>query len=149
MVIKGQLVTFTLNGVQFGINLMQVDIIERPTKIYPVPLAPSYIEGLVDLRNRIYTVYNGRKLFGFETVADPKDSRILMATVNGESIGIIADSVHSLVNVEGTDIQNIPDDIPDTWKPYLDGTVKHDGKTVLMLNLEKLISLPPSHANNV
>ncbi|RLW51653.1 MAG: chemotaxis protein CheW, partial [gamma proteobacterium symbiont of Stewartia floridana] len=55
-----QFVTFILMDEVYGINVMQVQEVLRVTEIAPVPGAPSYVLGIVNLRGNVVTVIDTR-----------------------------------------------------------------------------------------
>ncbi len=58
-----QLVIFNVNNESFGVEITQVKEIIRPMDIYKIPNTPDYIEGLINLRGKVHTVFNLRKKF--------------------------------------------------------------------------------------
>jgi purine-binding chemotaxis protein CheW len=59
-----QWVTFRLDNESYGINVMQVQEVLRYTEIAPVPGAPSYVLGIINLRGNVVTVIDTRQRFG-------------------------------------------------------------------------------------
>ena len=59
-----QWVTFKLDNETYGINVMQVQEVLRYTEIAPVPGAPSYVLGIINLRGNVVTVIDTRQRFG-------------------------------------------------------------------------------------
>ena len=51
-----QWVTFRLGGETYGINVMQVQEVLRYSEIAPVPGAPAYVLGIINLRGNVVTV---------------------------------------------------------------------------------------------
>ena len=66
-----QWVTFKLDSETYGINVMQVQEVLRYTEIAPVPGAPVYVMGIINLRGNVVTVIDTRARFGLES-ADRK-----------------------------------------------------------------------------
>ncbi|MCQ4051757.1 chemotaxis protein CheW, partial [Klebsiella pneumoniae] len=64
-----QWVTFRLDNETYGINVMQVQEVLRYTEIAPVPGAPSYVLGIINLRGNVVTVIDTRQRFGLETAS--------------------------------------------------------------------------------
>ena len=60
LVPSGQLVTFTLDGVEFGLDIERVQEITPRTDITPVPGAPSFVMGVLNLRGSIIPVLDSR-----------------------------------------------------------------------------------------
>ena len=63
-----QWVTFKLDRETYGINVMQVQEVLRHTEIAPVPGAPTYVMGIINLRGNVVTVIDTRARFGLEAV---------------------------------------------------------------------------------
>ncbi len=59
-----QWVTFQLEEETYGINVMQVREVLRYTEIAPVPGAPDYVLGIINLRGNVVTVIDTRSRFG-------------------------------------------------------------------------------------
>ena len=59
-----QWVTFQLDRETYGINVMQVQEVLRYTEIAPVPGAPDYVLGIINLRGNVVTVIDTRSRFG-------------------------------------------------------------------------------------
>jgi len=62
-----QLVTFRLKDETYGINVMQVQEVLRITEIAPVPGAPGFVLGIINLRGNVVTVIDTRTRFGLPT----------------------------------------------------------------------------------
>ena len=73
-----QWVTFRLDNETYGINVMQVQEVLRYTEIAPVPGAPSYVLGIINLRGNVVTVIDTRQRFGLDSsdVTDNTRSRL-------------------------------------------------------------------------
>ncbi|MGP1782788.1 chemotaxis protein CheW, partial [Shewanella frigidimarina] len=88
-----QWVTFKLDNETYGINVMQVQEVLRYTEIAPVPGAPHYVLGIINLRGNVVTVIDTRSRFGLAS-ADVNDStRIVIIEAEKQVIGILVDSV--------------------------------------------------------
>ena len=66
-------VTFRLENEKYGINVMQVQEVLRVSEIAPVPGAPSYVLGIINLRGNVVTVIDTRSRFGLPS-AETDDS---------------------------------------------------------------------------
>ena len=53
-----QFLTFTLNGMDYGIPLKDVESIETRTNVVTVPTAPTHIRGIMRLHGSIIPVYS-------------------------------------------------------------------------------------------
>ncbi|MDR6354529.1 chemotaxis signal transduction protein [Pseudomonas psychrotolerans] len=72
-----QWVTFRLDNETYGINVMQVQEVLRYTEIAPVPGAPSYVLGIINLRGNVVTVIDTRQRFGLLPTEVTDNTRIV------------------------------------------------------------------------
>ncbi|PVV09748.1 MAG: chemotaxis protein CheW, partial [gamma proteobacterium symbiont of Ctena orbiculata] len=88
-----QFVTFILMDEVYGINVMQVQEVLRITEIAPVPGAPSYVLGIINLRGNVVTVIDTRTRFGLPTKEVDDASRIIVIESEKQVVGILVDAV--------------------------------------------------------
>ena len=92
-----QWVTFRLDNETYGINVMQVQEVLRYSDIAPVPGAPNYVLGIVNLRGNVVTVLDTRLRFGLPSAELTDNSRIVIIEAEKQVIGILVDSVAEVV----------------------------------------------------
>ena len=71
-------VTFKLGNEIYGVNVMQVREVLRYTDIAPVPGAPSYVLGIINLRGNVVTVIDTRARFGIPPAEVTDNTRIMI-----------------------------------------------------------------------
>ncbi len=133
-----QLVLFKVNNEVFAININNVNIIEKVSDIYKVPDTPVYIEGLINLRGSVHTVFNLRKKFGYVPTENDDNTRIIILN-NTSMVGLLVDEVLEIYGIDDSDIKPAPDLISGLSGKFFSGVVEKDGKIVLILDLEKLL----------
>ncbi|PYG89770.1 purine-binding chemotaxis protein CheW [Ruminiclostridium sufflavum DSM 19573] len=135
---SAQLVLFKVNDEVFAININSVNIIEKITDIYKVPDTPVYIEGLINLRGKVHTVFNVRKKFGYPQIEFDESTRIII--LNHESVvGLLVDEVCEIISVEDTGIKPAPELISGLSGKFFSGIAEKDGKIILIFDLDKLL----------
>lgn len=130
-----QLVVFGVNGEEFGIDIEQVNIIERSMEIFKIPNTPEYIEGLVNLRGKVHTVFNLRKRFNMLSKGFDENTKIIMANSGSTIIGLIVDEVKEIVRVDDKDMENAPKVLEDLKRKYITGVAKVGERIILLLDL--------------
>jgi purine-binding chemotaxis protein CheW len=135
-----QLVVFTLNGEDFGIEITQVNEIIRPIETYKVPNTPEYIEGLINLRGKVHTVVNLRKRFNLPSLESTENQKIIIANVGSSIVGFIVDEVKEIVRIEEENIESTPSDLTGLKRRYIDGIAKAGESIILLLDLNAAIS---------
>ena len=137
-----QWVTFQLGGELYGVNVLQVQEVLKYTEITPVPGAPDYVLGIINLRGNVVTVIDSRTRFGLE-VKEPDDaSRIIFVEVKGHIIGMLVDSVAEVVSMPRSSIEttpNINNDDSDNAK-FIQGVYSTDKSILILVEVEKLFN---------
>ena len=132
-----QWVTFNLDGETFGINVMQIQEVLRYTEIAPVPGAAHYILGIINLRGNVVTVVDGRKKLQLSEEADIKTSRIIIIEVGNQVLGLVADSVAEVTEIEDEKIELSSTDEYDDRK-YIYGVCQVEESLLILIDVEKL-----------
>ena len=135
-----QFVIFNVNNEDFGIEISQVSSIEKPLEIYKVPNTPHFIEGLINLRGKVYTVFNLRKKFNLPFTGMDENSKIVIVNVNSTMAGFIVDEVKEILKVEDETIEETPSSLSGINRRYLTGIAKVGEKIILLLDLSKILT---------
>jgi len=137
-----QLVTFQLGNEQYGIDIMDVHEIWRVEAIRPIPNAPSYVEGIFNLRGDIVPVINLHRRFHIKRIQLSDDDELLSGSIiiniNGTKIGIIIDKVLRVVSIELDQVQPPPQIISGIGAEYIQGVVQGDGGYLIILDIHRL-----------
>ena len=86
-----QWVTFQLEEETYGINVMQVREVLRYSEIAPVPGAPDYVLGIINLRGNVVTVIDTRSRFGLMQGEITDNTRIIVIESERQVIGILVE----------------------------------------------------------
>ena len=103
-----QLVTFRLQDETYGINVMQVQEVLRVTEIAPVPGAPDYVLGIINLRGNVVTVMDTRGRFGLPPGEIDDATRVVIIESDKQVIGMLVDSVAEVVDLRASEIDAAP-----------------------------------------
>lgn len=136
-----QWVTFKLGDEKYGINVMQVQEVIRLTEIAPVPGAPDYVMGIVNLRGNVVTVIDTRKRFGLFGKEPDDSTRIVIVEVDKQVIGILVDSVAEVMNISTADIETSPNLGEDNESSkYIQGVFSEGDEILILIDINKLLS---------
>ena len=133
-----QLVSFKLGKEEFGIDILQVQEINRMVEITQIPDAPSYVEGIINLRDKVIPVIDLRKKLGLEATEHCKETRIVVMDVNGRMTGMIVDSVSEVLRAPKSTIEPPPQMVNSVNADYLSGVVKLEGRLLILLDISKI-----------
>ncbi|NQZ06570.1 MAG: chemotaxis protein CheW [Algicola sp.] len=134
-----QWVTFRLENETYGINVMQVQEVLRYTDIAPVPGAPGYVLGIINLRGNVVTVIDTRSRFGLPFSDATDSTRIVIIEAEKQVIGILVDSVAEVVYLRTSEIDNAPNIGTDESAKFIQGVSNRDGQLLILVDLNKLL----------
>ncbi|GIU53365.1 chemotaxis protein CheW [Shewanella sp. 1_MG-2023] len=135
-----QWVTFKLDNETYGINVMQVQEVLRYTEIAPVPGAPLYVLGIINLRGNVVTVIDTRSRFGLDAAEVDDSSRIVIIEAEKQVIGILVDSVAEVVYLRRSEIDNAPNVGTEESAKFIQGVSNRDNELLILVDLDKLLS---------
>jgi purine-binding chemotaxis protein CheW len=135
-----QLVTFRLKDETYGINVMQVQEVLRVAEIAPVPGAPHYVLGIINLRGNVVTVIDTRTRFGLPQTEIDDLSRIVIIESESQVVGILVDSVAEVVDLHASEIDSAPNVGNEESSRYIQGVASRDNNLLIVVDLNKLLS---------
>ncbi|REL30238.1 chemotaxis protein CheW [Thalassotalea euphylliae] len=135
-----QWVTFKLEQETYGINVMQVQEVLRYTEIAPVPGAPDYVLGIINLRGNVVTVIDTRSRFGLQAAEITDNTRIVIIEAEKQVIGILVDSVAEVVYLKVSEIDVAPNVGNEESAKFIQGVSNREGELLILVDLNKLLS---------
>ena len=135
-----QCVTFTLEEETYGINVMQVQEVLREVEVAPVPGAPHYVLGIINLRGNVVSVIDARTRFGLPNKDSDELTRIIVIEAQQQIIGILVDSVAEVVDIQSNEIDTAPNVGNAETARYIDGVVSRGDELLILVDLNKLLS---------
>jgi len=135
-----QWVTFRLDDETYGINVMQVREVLRYTEIAPVPGAPPYVLGIINLRGSVVTVIDTRTRFGLASAETTDNTRIVIIEVENQVVGILVDAVAEVVYLRQSEIETAPNVGTEESAKFIQGVCNKNGELLILVDLEKLMS---------
>lgn len=133
-------VTFRLGQELYGVNVMQVREVLRYTDIAPVPGAPSYVLGIINLRGNVVTVMDTRMRFGLPSAEVTDSTRIMIIESDNHVVGILVDSVAEVVDLNTNDIDDTPNVGTEDSAKFISGVCNRDEDLLILIDLTKLLS---------
>ncbi len=135
-----QLVTFRLEDETYGINVMQVQEVLRVSEIAPVPGAPDYVLGIINLRGNVVTVIDTRSRFGLPSTELDDASRIVIIESDKQVVGILVDSVAEVVELRTSQIDPAPNVGNEESSRYIHGVATLGDRLLIVVDLNRLLT---------
>ena len=139
-----QLVTFQLGEELYGVNIMDVKEIVRVQAIRAIPNAPSYVEGIFNLRSEIIPIINLHKRFHLRKLVSSDEDELLsgfvILDIDGMKLGVIIDRISRVVTIEKGDIQPPPQMFSGIGAEYIEGVVRQEHGYLIILEIRDLFN---------
>lgn len=134
-------VTFKLENETYGIDVMQVREVLRCSEISPVPGAPSYVLGIINLRGNVVSIIDTRGRFGLQHREPDDSSRILILEAGeGQVVGFLVDSVHEVLQLRASEMESAPDTGGGDSTRFISGLANRKEGLLILIDGAKLLS---------
>ena len=135
-----QVVSFKLGSEEYGVDIAQVQEINRMVAVTHVPRAPVFMEGVINLRGQLIPIIDLRARFGMPRVDHTKNTRIVVTEIGTKRVGMVVDSVSEVLRLPIEQIEAAPEMITGVDTEYIRGVGKIEDRLIIMLDLTKIIS---------
>lgn len=137
--------SFSLGEESFAIPLLDVREVIAMTETTPIPFAPPHFLGIMNLRGQIISVIDLRKKMGVKPNQSTENA-IIICNLQSVVLGMVVDSVDSVLNVKSTDISDKPEIDGSKKTEFITGVYRQEKKLVLFLDIAKALSLDDQKA---
>ncbi len=131
--------TFYVGGALCGINILNIQEINKHFEITKVPQSSDFIEGILNLRGRIVTIIDLGKKLGLVPVTKDKDNRNIIVNSEDEHIGLLIDAISDVVIAKNEDIEPAPSNIGGVKGKFFQGVLKTEKKLIGILDIDEVL----------
>lgn len=135
-----QLACFKVGMELYALDIMKIKEIIRPQKLTAIPKAPSFIEGVINLRGAVIPVADMRKRFDQPISKENRKNRIVVCSLAGRIIGLLVDEVTEVKRFSRQEIAPAPQFIKGPNADYFLGVARRDDDLIMLIDLEKVLS---------
>jgi purine-binding chemotaxis protein CheW len=139
-----QLLTFTLNGETYALEVASTREVLEYSDITPIPRTPSWIRGVLNLRGSVIPVLDLKEKLGMGTTEKSRDACILILEITLEDeltvVGIMADSVKEVFEMEDAKLEPPPRFGAEISTDYLRGVGRRDGQLFILLDVQRIFA---------
>lgn len=132
------LTSFFIDGAMYGIEVMKVQEVTGQPIIVPVPLAPPFVLGLINLRGQLATSIGLKELLGLGQKNKTEEQMSVVCRVDGNLVSLMVDTIGDVLEVKGSDFETPPDNMPPSVRKFVKGVYKMNGSLLSLLDLDKL-----------
>jgi purine-binding chemotaxis protein CheW len=139
-----QHVTFSLMGEEYALQIEHVREIIQCERVTSIPSMPPVVRGMMNLRGAVVPVIDLPLKFGLPgTPIGPASYMVVVDMVwSGEAVrlGLLTTELGRVIDVAAGDLKPVPDFGTRIQSEYLRGVGQIDGRFVLFLDTERLLS---------
>jgi len=132
-----QFVTFRIEGDLLGIDVLRVREINRILDITPVPKAPAYVRGLVNLRGQTLTVFDLGIRLGLPPREITEESHNVV--LKHHPVGLLVDSIGNIVQCDEPEVEQCPANAGRIEEKFIEGVLKLEDELLVILHTGKLL----------
>lgn len=136
-----QLVSFNIGDEEFGVDILQVQEINRMLEVTKVPNAPEYVDGVINLRGKVIPIIDLRRRFGMPRKEHDKHTRIVVVELRGKVVGFVVDAVREVLRIPRDVTEPPPAIAGSDTDEYITGVGKLEDRLLILLDLEKALNV--------
>lgn len=141
-----ELIAFRIGDQEFCVNIMLVREIRGWTQATPLPQAPSYVMGVVNLRGAVLPIIDLSARLGMKEAAPSARHVIIVAQVGNRIVGLLVEAVSDILTVTEENIQPVPEISSELERQYARGILAIDERMICMIELGALFPETESEA---
>jgi len=136
-----KMITFSLSGKDYGVDIMNVKEIAKADKFTFVPNAASFVRGVYNLRGDIIPIIDLRKFFHLPAEKKTDEwENMLILRIHEQVYGTIVDKIDKVVGINSDTIQPPHPIFGDINIKYINGVVEKLGELYIILDVIRIFS---------
>jgi len=136
---SGQFLTFTLQNEEYGIEILKVQEIKGFSKITPIPNAPHFVRGVMNLRGTVVPIIDLRARFSMTEKDYDQFTCIIVVNVGTRVVGLVVDTVSDVLNIPNDSIADPPELASVGDSSCITGMGKLGERIVMLLDTGRLV----------
>jgi len=130
-----QLVSFMLDEVEYGVDILRVHEILRFPDMTRLPNTPEFIKGVINLRGNVIPVVDVRIRFGFPRGEITDLTRIIVVETGGKQVGLLVDNVYQVVRIPVANVDPPSELITGVSEDFITGIGRLKDRLIVILNM--------------
>ncbi len=142
--VQFQIVTFQLGTELYGVDILDVKEIVKAQEVRSIPHAPSYVEGIFNLRGEVIPIISLHKRFNIEKlvydneIEEELNSGFIILDIDGSKISIIIDKVSQVLSVNSSEVKPPPQMLTGIGSEYIHGIIETNKNYLVILDIRRL-----------
>lgn len=138
---REQLVTFRVEDLALGVDVLRVQEVIRFQDMTPVPLAPPVIRGLINLRGQIVTAIDLRRRLGVPPLDPGRQPMNVVVRTADRAVSLLVDEIGDVLEVDERQRESVPDTLQPPVRDVASAIVKLPGQLLVVLDVDRALGL--------
>ena len=135
-----QMINFCIGTEQYGVDIRKVREVIQLGEITPLPHAPDFVKGVINLRGDVIPVINLREKLGMAEERDTLADRVIVVEIGEKLVGMIVDAVSRVVRIAAAQLETAPLWLGGLTEDYMAGVVRLPDRLIVVLNAEAILT---------
>ncbi len=135
-----QMINFTLGGDEYAVEIQKVREVINFRELTPLPKAPSFVKGIINLRGEVIPVIDLREKFGLAHEAYSALTNVVIVELGRKAVGVVVDEVRHVIRLPADNVAPAPPFIGGLSGRYVSGVAKLGERLIVVLDMEKILS---------
>lgn len=141
-----KMVTFSLAGRDYGVDIMKVKEISKISRFTYVPNTYPFVRGVHNLRGEIISIIDMRTMFNLDIKQDKNEKgksaieNVLILKLKDSLLGVIVDSIDKVIGIASEMIKPPPALFTDINIKYISGVIEYEDKLYIILDSDRIFS---------
>ncbi|MDP3774696.1 MAG: chemotaxis protein CheW [Gemmatimonadales bacterium] len=135
-----QVVVFRVGGQEFAFNVFHVQRILRYEAPSPLPKAPAFLEGILQVHGAVVPVIDLRKRFELADARLREETRMMVLECDGVNVAVIVDAVLEVLRISSEAVSLPPAVVRGLAAEYIQGIITVGARTVVLLQTGRLVT---------
>jgi purine-binding chemotaxis protein CheW len=129
---------FHLGSESYAVELLKVKEVITPPEMTPIPKAPVYVCGLMNLRGLVLTVIDLRKKLGITPGENKTQNAVIIFDLDDRLVGVVVDSIQKVLNVKKELIKPVPEAEGQSVQCF-NGIIQQEGRLTMWIEPQSLL----------
>lgn len=136
-----ELATFYVGEALCGMDILNIQEINKLMQMTKVPQAPSYVLGILNLRGQIITIIDLGQKLGLGKIDISEDPRNIIVNSAGSHVGMLVRKISGVVEADMERKEAAPANMQGIQGEYFTGVYKTENNLIGILNIDKVLSI--------
>jgi purine-binding chemotaxis protein CheW len=136
---RQELIAFRIGGQEFCVDVMSIREIRGWTAATPIPQAPNFVRGVINLRGTVLPIVDMAVRLGFAAAEPTARHAIIVAQIGTQPVGLLVEGVSDIFTVTKDQIQPTPDVASEMARHFLRGVIPIDGRLISLVAIENVL----------